>query len=89
MNIENIIAGCNVDKAEYLHKIIRKELEKTKVISITRKNGETIKHIKSVASWGEGFYYGIRRNQKNFTKSFSVFNIAKINDKELNNGFSI
>ncbi len=83
--IEPIIAGCKLDRAKYLHKHIETELENKDVINIITKNGVEIKNIKSVASWGEGFYYGKRKNQKKFTKSMSVFSIQTVNDIPLAN----
>ncbi len=88
-SLENIVTGCDTDKASYLHKIIKAELEKNGVLNIVTKNDEKINNIKAIGSWGEGFYYGKLKNQKNFSKSLSVFSIRTINNKNLHYGFSI
>lgn len=43
------------------------------------KDGEIvdiISNIKSVSQWGLGLFYGFRSNQKSFTKSVSLLDIA-------------
>ncbi len=88
-SIENIVAACDTEKAEELHKIIRAELEKTGILNIVTKNDKEINNIKAIGSWGEGFYYGKLKNQKNFSKSVSVFSIKTINNKNLHHGISL